>query len=132
VHHLSRRLLEPAQDLIIVGIAIALFALTARALVDLFVHAAAPALDFRSVISEVLFMLVMVELVRLLIIYLEEHRIAVDVTVELGVVSTLREVVLTGVTELQWQQVAAISVFLLVLTALLRLGELRGPKVMDD
>ena len=56
-------------------------------------------------VGEVLFMLVMVEVVRLLIIYLEEHRVAVDFMIELGIVSTLREVVLRGVTELAWTQV---------------------------
>lgn len=33
-------------------------------------------------------MLVMVEVVRLLIVYLEEHRVAVDFMVELGIVAT--------------------------------------------
>jgi hypothetical protein len=40
----------------------------------------------------VLFMLVMVEVVRLVIIYLSEHRVAVDFMVDLGIISTLREV----------------------------------------
>jgi uncharacterized membrane protein (DUF373 family) len=39
----------------------------------------------------------MVELVRLLMIYLQEHRLAVDFMVELGIVATLREIVLRGV-----------------------------------
>ena len=51
-----------------------------------------PTLDFRGVIAEVLFMLVMVEVVRLVIIYLSEHRVAVDFMVDLGIISTLREV----------------------------------------
>jgi uncharacterized membrane protein (DUF373 family) len=83
-------------------------------------------LDYRGVIAQVLFMLVMVEVVRLVIIYLEEHRIAVDFMVELGIVATLREVVLRGVTELAWQEVIALTVFLLALGALLRFGDLRS------
>jgi len=70
-------------------------------------------------------MLVMVEVVRLLIVYLEEHRVAVDFMVELGIVATLREIVLRGVIELRWEQVVALSVFLVALGALLRFGDLR-------
>ena len=69
-------------------------------------------------------MLVMVEVVRLLIIYLEEHRVAVDFMIEPGIVSTLREVVLRGVTELAWTQVAVVTVFLVGLGTL-RFGDLR-------
>jgi hypothetical protein len=59
-------------------------------------------------------------------IYLGEHRVAVDFMVELGIVATLREVVLRGVTELPWPQVAAVTGFLLALGALLRFGDLRA------
>ncbi|TMJ16143.1 MAG: hypothetical protein E6H02_01225, partial [Bacillati bacterium ANGP1] len=86
----------------------------------------APAIDFRTVIAEVLFVLVMVELVRLLMIYLQEHRVAVDFMVELGIVATLREIVLRGVVELRWEQIVALSVFLLALGVLLRFGDLRS------
>ena len=77
-------------------------------------------------------MLVMVEVVRLVIIYLGEHRVAVDFMVELGIVATLREVVLRGVTELPWQQVFALTVFLLALGALLRFGDLRAIEALDS
>jgi uncharacterized membrane protein (DUF373 family) len=76
----------------------------------------------------VLFLLVMIEVVRLVIVYLEEHRVAVDFMVELGIVATLREIVLRGVIELGWAEVLALSVFLLALGALLRFGDLRSPE----
>jgi uncharacterized membrane protein (DUF373 family) len=125
VHRISRKLLEPAQDLLVLGIGLALFGLMVRTLVGLFREITRGNIDFRNVIAQVLFMLVMVEVVRLVIIYLEEHRIAVDFMVELGVVATLREVVLRGVTELAWQQVIALTLFILALGALLRFGDLR-------
>jgi len=84
------------------------------------------------VIAEVLFMLVMVEVVRLLVIYLEEHRVAVDFMVELGIVATLREIVLRGVVELSWSQIVAMSVFLLALGALLRWGFTRSTTHAPD
>jgi uncharacterized membrane protein (DUF373 family) len=125
VHRLARRFLEPAQDLLVLAIGVALFALMARTIVGLFRELLTPTLDFRVVIAEVLFVLVMVEVVRLLIIYLQEHRIAVDFMVELGIVATLREIVLRGVVELDWKQVFALSVLVLALGALLRFGDLR-------
>lgn len=110
------------------AIGLALFALMARTIVGLFREVLSRALDFRVVIAEVLFVLVMVEVVRLLIIYLQEHRIAVDFMVELGIVATLREIVLRGVVELDWKQVVALSILLLALGALLRFGDLRSTR----
>jgi uncharacterized membrane protein (DUF373 family) len=126
VHQVARRFLEPIQDLLVLGIGLALFGLMARTLARLLQEILAPAIDFRVVIAEVLFMLVMVEVVRLLIVYLQEHRVAVDFMVELGIVATLRETVLRGVTELPWPQVVALTVFLLALGVLLRFGDLRA------
>ena len=129
VHRLIGGFLEHIQDIIVVALGIILFALMARTLQGMLEDIAAPELDFRTVISEVLFMLVMIELVRLLVIYLREHHVAVDVMVELGIVSTLREVVLRGVVELQWQEIIALALLLLALGLLLRFGDLRlrGP-----
>jgi uncharacterized membrane protein (DUF373 family) len=132
VHRTARRFLEPVQDLLVLGIGLALFGLMVRTLARLVQEIFTPALDFRVVISEVLFMLVMIEVVRLLIVYLEEHRVAVDFMVELGIVATLREIVLRGVIELQWAQVAALSGFLLALGALLRFGDLRSPDLVSS
>lgn len=126
VHRLSRHLLEPAQDVLVLGIGLTLFGLMVRTLVWLTREIFRGSLDFRGVIAQVLFMLVMVEVVRLVIIYLEEHRVAVDFMVELGIVATLREIVLRGVTELPWQQILALTALLLALGALLRFGDLRA------
>lgn len=105
VHRVARRLLEPAQDLLVLGIGLALFGLMVRTLIWLFRAIIVRGnLDYRGVIAQVLFMLVMVEVVRLVIIYLEEHRIAVD----------------------SWQQVIALTALLLALGALLRFGDLRA------
>jgi uncharacterized membrane protein (DUF373 family) len=126
VHRVVRRFLEPAQDLLVLALAAAVFALMARTLAGLFTELFAAVLNFRVVIAEVLFILVLVEVVRLLIIYLQEHRVAVDFMVELGIVATLREVVLRGVIELDWGHIVALSGFLLTLGALLRFGDLRA------
>jgi len=114
-----------------VGIGLALFGLMLRTIAWLILQIFKPTLDFRQVIAEVLFMLVMVEVVRLVISYLKEHRVAVDFMVELGIVATLREIVLRGVTDLAWQQLLALTMFVLALGALLRFGDLRSPYVPD-
>src|SRR5206468_11455635 len=124
IHRLARRFLEPIQDVLVLAVGVALFGLMARTLIRLYQEIFAPALDFRVVISEVLFMLVMIEVVRLLIVYLEEHRVAVDFMVELGIVATLREIVLRGVAEHGVAQVVSLSAFLLALGALVRFGDL--------
>jgi uncharacterized membrane protein (DUF373 family) len=126
VHRLSQRFLEPAQDILVLCLGLALFGLMMRTLVGLVRAILAPTVDVRAVIAEVLFILVMVELVRLLLIYLQEHRVAVDFMVEIGIVATLREIVLRGMVELRWKQIAAISIFLLALGVLLRFGDLRA------
>ena len=115
------------------GIGLALFGLMGRTLIWLFREIVKGGnLDFRGIIAQVLFMLVMVEVVRLVIIYLQEHRVAVDFMVELGIVATLREVVLRGITELSWQQVVAMTIFLLALGALLRFGDLRSTAPVEE
>jgi uncharacterized membrane protein (DUF373 family) len=127
IHRLTRHFLEPAQDVVVVAIGITLFGLMIRTVVGLLVQIfRKPDLDVRQVIAEVLFILVMVEVVRLVILYLQQHRVAVDFMVELGIVATLREVVLRGVTDVSWQQLSAVTVFLLALGALLRFGDLRS------
>ncbi len=61
----------------------------------------------------------MVELFRLLIIYLQEHRVSIGVAVEVSIVSVLREIIVRGVLETPWVQVVATCLFLMVLGALL-------------
>jgi uncharacterized membrane protein (DUF373 family) len=125
VHRVARSFLEPTQDVLVLGVGVALFGLMLRTLGRLFRELFGPTLDFRVIIGEVLFMLVMVEVVRLLVVYLEEHRVAVDFMVELAIVATLREIILRGATELDWKQIIALTTFLVALAASLRFGDLR-------
>jgi len=76
-------------------------------------------LRFQNVTSDILFILILVELFRLLIIYLQEQRISVGVAVEVSIVSVLREVIIREVLEIPWQQILAVCAFLLVLAVLL-------------
>lgn len=131
LHRLSQRVLEPCQDVLMLALGLLLFGLMVRTGYVLFEQLSAPVLEFRLVISEVLFILVMVEMLRLVMTYIHEHRVAVDFMVELGIVATLREIVLLGIVELDWKEIASLSVFLLALGALLRFGDLRPSRYRD-
>lgn len=76
-------------------------------------------LKFQNVTSDILFILILIELFRLLIIYLKEQRISLGVSVEVSIVSVLREVIIRGALEIDWHQILAICAFLLVLGGLL-------------
>ena len=109
------RVLETVQDLFVISLCIALFALMAIQLREMFFELLPP-LDFPGVTSDILFLLILVELFRLLIIYLQEQRVSIGVAVEVevSIVSVLR-----GVLETSWIQILAACAFLIVMAALL-------------
>lgn len=112
------RALEFIQDLIIVSLCIGLFSFMAIQLREMFISLLPP-LNFTDVTADILFLLILVELFRLLIIYLQEHRVSIGVAVEVSIVSVLREIIVKGILETPWSQVLATCSFLLVLAVLL-------------
>lgn len=112
------RLLETVQDLIIICLCMGLFSFMVIQL-RVMVLSLLPPLNFQEVTSDILFLLILVELFRLLIIYLQEHRVSIGVAVEVSIVSVLREIIVRGVLETPWVQVLATCAFLMVLGALL-------------
>src|SRR6201996_5969857 len=82
-------------------------------------------IDFSFVIGDILFILVLLELFRLLLIYLEEHRVSVSTMVEVGIVSTLREVILRGALHIEWQQLLVLCAFIVTLAIVLRYSGIR-------
>lgn len=112
------RTLETVQDLIVISLCIGLFSVMAIQLRAMFLSLLPP-LNFKAVTSDILFLLILVELFRLLIIYLQEQRVSIGVAVEVSIVSVLREVIVRGVLEAPWSQILAACAFLLVMGALL-------------
>ena len=112
------RLLELVQDLIVISLCIGLFSFMVMQLREMFLSLLPP-LNFPQVTADILFLLILVELFRLLIIYLKEHRVSIGVAVEVSIVSVLREIIVRGILETPWVQVMAACSFLLVLGALL-------------
>jgi uncharacterized membrane protein (DUF373 family) len=102
-----------------------------RSLATLASHAMEPAVEVRAVLAELLYMMILVEFLRLLVIYLREHHVAVDVMVETSIVAALREVILHGITEMPPTVLLAVTAFLLALATLLRFGDLR-PRQWPD
>ncbi|MGB3300105.1 MAG: phosphate-starvation-inducible PsiE family protein [Phormidesmis sp.] len=106
------------QDLIVVCLCIGLFSFMVLELREM-VLSLLPPLELKPVTSDILSLLILVELFRLLIIYLQEHRVSIGVAVEVSIVSVLREVIVRGVLETPWTQIMVACAFLLVLGALL-------------
>jgi uncharacterized membrane protein (DUF373 family) len=112
------RALETVQDLIIISLCIGLFSFMVIQMREMFLSLLPP-LDFPAVTADILFLLILVELFRLLIIYLQEQRISIGVAVEVSIVSILREVIVRGVLEAPSNQILSACAFLLVLGLLL-------------
>lgn len=112
------RILEAIQDLIVISLCVGLFSFMLMQLREM-VLSLLPPLEMQNVTSDILFLLILVELFRLLVIYLQEHRVSIGVAVEVSIVSVLREVIVRGVLETPWPQVLATCSFLLVLSVLL-------------
>ncbi|MFM7424902.1 MAG: phosphate-starvation-inducible PsiE family protein [Elainella sp.] len=111
------RALEMVQDFIVVSLCLGLFCVMVLQLWETFMTMFQQ-LHFREVTADILFLLILVELFRLLIIYLQEHRVSIGVAVEVAIVSILREVIVRGALEVHWSQLLATG-FLLVVMALL-------------
>ena len=112
------QILEFIQDLIIISLCIGLFSFMAIQLREMFISLLPP-LNFTQVTADILFLLILVELFRLLIIYLQERRVSIGVAVEVSIVSVLREIIVKGILETPWSQILATCSFLLVLAVLL-------------
>ena len=123
-HANLRKYLNLIQDGIVVCLCLLLFAGMGIKLLHLG-QAMMRGVDFSLVVGDVLFILVLLEVFRLLLIYLEEHRVSVATMVEVGIVSTLREVILISPTHISWVNLLVICAFLTTLGLLLRYAGIR-------
>ncbi|MEB3262960.1 MAG: phosphate-starvation-inducible PsiE family protein [Synechococcus sp.] len=103
--------LEAVQDLIAVSLCLGLFCVMALQLKAIFASLITQP-QFHAITADILFILILVELFRLLIIYLQEQRVSIGVSVEIAIVSVLREVIVNGVLETDWRQILAVCLFL--------------------
>jgi uncharacterized membrane protein (DUF373 family) len=127
-HPTPRKYLEYTQDVIVFGLCLMLFVAMGIKLIHLG-RSMLSGTDFSLVIGDILFLLVLLELFRLLLIYLEEHRVSVETMVEVGIVSTLREVILRGALHIEWPQLLVVCAFILTLGIVVRYAGLGGFRV---
>ena len=119
VHHFLRRTLETAQDGIVVILLVMLLAVTVQALWKLAQMIFESTTSYSTVLSQVVFVLILAELYRTLIFYLREHRVSVTLIVEVAIVSTLQELILKSADHFDAARVYSSAVLLLVLGTLL-------------
>jgi uncharacterized membrane protein (DUF373 family) len=112
------RTLETVQDGIIVCLCFGLFGIMTIQLRAMFLSLLPPS-HFREVTADILYLLILVELFRLLIIYLQEQRVSIGVAVEVAIVSVLREIIVHNILEVEWSQILATCAFLMVMALLL-------------
>ena len=123
--HAVRSVLEFVQDLIVIGLCAGLFG---AMLIKLF-HLGRSLLggtDFSLVLADIMFILVLIELFRLLLIYLEEHRVSISTMVEVGIVAAIREALLIGTLHVNWLQLLVLCAFILTLGVVLRYAGIRS------
>lgn len=112
------RSLDTLQDVLVFGCAIALVFEMMLILADIFLGLGA-GMDIKDITAQSLFLLILVELFRLLAVYLKHHRIFVGIAVEVAVVSILREIIVEGLIHMDAPLVFAICSFLVVLGGLM-------------
>jgi uncharacterized membrane protein (DUF373 family) len=126
VHSLVRRTLEVLQDVVATLLMLLLLVLSLQALWRLAQMAIAGLAATSELLSDIIFVLILVELYRLMIYYLREHRISVALMVEVALVSILREVMLKGAYEFEWLRLVGLSLLLGVLGGLLAMERWMG------
>ena len=124
-HSTPRKYLELTQDVIVFALCVMLLVTMGIKLFHLS-RLLIQGTDFSLVVGDILFILVLVELFRLLLIYLEEHRISVATMVEVGIVATLREVILLGALHIEWEHLLVVCAFILTLVIVLRHAGIRS------
>ena len=112
------RNLERFQNFIVISLCIGLFCVMLIRLGEMFFSLLKP-LNFQAITSDILSILILVELFRLLIVYLQEQRISIGSAVEVSLVSALREVLLEGVVAIPLDKLLGIGAFFIVLGGLL-------------
>jgi uncharacterized membrane protein (DUF373 family) len=124
IHSALRKYIEIIMDLILVGLVLVTFVFLMKT-IYLLTQVIYRETNIPHVISEFLFIFILIEVMRILIIYIEFHHVSVDIMVELAIVAILREIMLKGAIELETIKIAGISLLIAVLGLLLKFGGIR-------
>lgn len=126
IHSLVRRTLETLQDVIVSLVLLLLLILSLRSIWRLGRMTLLEEASTSQLLSEIVLVLILAELYRLLIFYLSDHRISVALTIEVALVSTLRELMVKGAYDFEGLRLLGISLLLVVLGGLLALERWMG------
>lgn len=124
IHNILRKYVEVVMDIILIGLIAVAFILIIKTILFLGVSIMEQT-NIQFVISEIMFIFILIETVRLLLIYLEFHRVAIDTMVEITIVAVLRELILQGFLHVEPIMLASAALFIIVLGLLLRVGGIR-------
>ncbi len=119
VHNIFRKTFETIQDLIIILLAVIIFLLALKVILRITFELSRE-IEFRAVISEILYVMIFAEIYRMIIVYLKEHRVAISFMAEIALVAALREVIIVGINEIHPLNLAVITLFILVLTLVIK------------
>jgi uncharacterized membrane protein (DUF373 family) len=126
VHDYLRRILETSQDVIVVVLLLMLLIMTLQALWKLAQMIFQESAPSPTVLSQIVFVLILAELYRTLIFYLREHRVSVALIVEVAIVVTVHDLILRWAHEYVEPRVLGSALLLLVLGGLLAMERYFG------
>lgn len=125
IHAALRKYIEVTMDLILVGLVLVTFIFIIKT-IYLLGQVIYDDTNISQVISEFLFIFILIEVLRILVIYIEYHHVSVDIMVELAIVAILREIMLKGAIELETIKIVGVSLLIAVLGLLLKFGGIRS------
>lgn len=118
IHYVLRRGFEHAQDVVVITLMLLLIGIALRTQWTLFRSAVMEPAAAPTVLSQIVYILILTELYRTMIFYLREHRVNVALIMETAIVTTVNELILTG-QDSSPLFIVAIGFLLLVLGAIL-------------
>lgn len=120
--------LDGFQDILVIILMLGLLVHMSLLLIKIFLDLRKSP-TFNDIADEMLQVLILVEIFRLMAVYLESHHIPITEAVEVTLVSVLREVIVVGILHMTWQQIASICGFVLMMGTLLLVETYAGSKV---
>jgi uncharacterized membrane protein (DUF373 family) len=124
VHRIGNRLMELMQDAVVVLLNVTLLGMGFVFLYRVWTEIIALG-NLQEGLSNIIFVVITIELYRLTVHYLRDHRVELNILVEVGVSATIQKVILVGVDEFSMQQLIGISLILASLGVLLWI-DMRG------
>ena len=118
VHDRGSRLMELLQDAVVVLLNVTLLGMGFVFLYRVWAEIIAFG-NLQEGLSNIIFVVITIELYRLLVYYLKYHRVDLNILVEVGVSAIIQKVILVGVDKYSMQQLVGISLILVSLGAIL-------------